>query len=419
MRSVTPGHGATGARANVGGYPCAVSVGTAFHPRTSALNEKMLWGEWSGYFAAAVYADFHDIEYNAIREQAALIDVSPLSKYLVRGPDAARLVDRVITRDVAKLRVGRVAYTPWCNEDGKVIDDGTVTRRADDEFFWTAADPSYRWLRLNAAELDVEIEDVSESIAAVALQGPRSRDVLEAATRSAWADVPYFGHRRTEIGGVDLHVTRTGYTGDLGYEVWVPAEAAVEVWDALWEAGEPHGIRAAGIRALDVSRVEAGLILIEAEYTSARHAISQEQTYSPLEIGLGRLVDLGKPSFVGRRALELERRGDGPRRRLAGLALEWTGIESRYAEHDLPPAVSPLVHREAVPVYAGGRRVGRATSLTWGPTIKKMVAFGSLPPALARPGARVAVEWSVEGERGLVGATVVALPFLDLERKRS
>jgi len=401
------------------GYACLVSIGTAFHPRTSELNAKMAWGEWSGYFAAAVYADFHDIEYNAIREQAALIDVSPLYKYVVGGPDAARLVDRVLTRDVARLRIDRVAYTPWCNEDGKVIDDGTVTRRAENEFFWTAADPTYRWLAMNAAELDVEIEDVSEQIAGVALQGPRSRDVLAAATRRDWSDVAYFGHRRTEIGGVDVHVTRTGYTGDLGYEVWVPAEAAVEVWDALWEAGEPHGIRPAGIRALDISRVEAGLILIEADYTSALHAISQEQTYSPFEIGLGRLVDLAKPSFVGRRALELERRAGGPARRLVGLELDWGGIEARYAEHDLPPGVSPLVNRDAVPVYAGGRRVGRATSVAWGPTIKKMVGFGSLPPSLAAPGSRVSVEWSVEGERHQVAARVVQLPFLELERKRS
>ncbi len=396
-----------------------VSIGTAFHPRTSALNAKMAWGEWSGYFAAAVYADFHDIEYNAIREQAALIDVSPLYKYVVHGPDAARLVDRVITRDVGRLRVDRVAYTSWCNEDGKVIDDGTVTRRAESEFFWTAADPTFRWLSLNAAELDVEIEDVSEQIAGVALQGPRSRDVLAAATRQDWSDVAYFGHRRTEIGGLDVHVTRTGYTGDLGYEVWVPAEAAVEVWDTLWEAGEPHGIRPSGIRALDVSRVEAGLILIEADYTSARHAISQEQTYSPFEIGLGRLVDFAKPSFVGRRALELEQRAGGPARRLVGLELDWGGIEARYAEHDLPPGVSALVNRDAVPVYAGGRQVGRATSVTWGPTIKKMVGFGSMPPSLAAPGTRVAVEWSVEGERHQVPARVVELPFLELERKRS
>jgi aminomethyltransferase len=395
-----------------------MSVGTALHPRTSALNAKMSWGDWSGYFSAQVYADFHDIEYNAIREQAALIDVSPLYKYEVRGPDAARLVDRVMTRDVARLAVDRVFYTPWCNEDGKVVDDGTVTRRGADEFFWTAADPSYRWFELNAGDLDVEVHDVSEEIAAIAVQGPRAREVLEGATRDDWSGVRYFGHRRTEVGGVDVNVTRTGYTGDLGYEVWVAADAALDVWDALWEAGEPHGIRAAGIRALDVARVEAGLILIEAEYTSARHAVSQEQMYSPFEIGLGRLVDLSKPSFVGRRALELEDRRGGPERRLVGLELDWLGIESMFGAHDLPPTVSAAVNREPVPVYAGGGQAGRATSVTWGPTIKKMVGFGSLPPQFARSGTRVGVEWTVEAERGTVDATVVDLPFLDLARKR-
>ena len=396
-----------------------MSIGTALHPRTSALNSKMSWGEWSGYFAAAVYADFHDIEYNAIREQAALIDVSRLYKYEITGPDAVRLVDRVMTRDVAKLAVDRVFYAPWCNEDGKVIDDGTVTRRGENEFFWTAADPTYRWFLLNASGLDVQIDDVSEKIAGVALQGPRSRMILEAVTRQDWADVRYFGHRRTEIGGVDVSVTRTGYTGDLGYEVWTPQDQAVVVWDALWEAGGPHGIRPAGIRALDVSRVEAGLILIEAEYTSARHAVSSEQQYSPFEIGLGKLVDFGKPAFVGRHALQLEQRRGGPARRLVGLDLDWSGIEGLYAGHDLPPGVSAMVQRDAVPVYKGGKQVGRATSVGWGPTIKKMVGFGSLPPTLTAPGTRVSVEWSVEGERGKVGATVVDLPFLDLQRKRS
>jgi aminomethyltransferase len=216
-----------------------------------------------------------------------------------------------------------------------------------------------------------------------------------------------------------VQISRTGYTGDLGYEIWVAAGSATEVWDALWEAGEPHGIRPAGIRALDVARVEAGLILIEAEYTSARHAISPEQQYSPFEIGLDPFVDLAKPSFVGKHALELERGRGGPGRRLVGLDLDWTGIEALFTRHDLPPLVSALVHRDPVPVYKDGQQVGRATSITWGPTIKKMVAFGSLPPGLAEPRTRVSVEWSVEGERGKVAATVVPLPFLDLERKRS
>ena len=395
-----------------------MSVGTAFHPRTSSFNGKLSWGEWSGYHAAQVYADSHDIEYNAIREQAALIDVSPLYKYVVSGPDATRLVDRVMTRDASRMAIDQVVYTPWCNEDGKVVDDGTVTRRGPNEYFWTAADPSYRWFLLNAQGLDVHVEDVTERTAGLALQGPRSRNVLEAATGRNWSDVRYFHGRRDQIAGIDLYVTRTGYTGDLGYELWADADAALELWDAIWSAGEPHGIRPAGIRALDVARVEAGLILIEAEYTSARHAISQEQMYSPFELGLGRLVDLRKPAFVGRPALELEQKRGGPPRRHVGLELDWLGIEAMFTKHDLPPAVSALVHRDPVPVYRQTQQIGRATSVGWGPTIKKMVGFGSVPPDAARPGMRLSVEWTVEGERGRVAAAVVNLPFLDLPRKR-
>ncbi len=397
-----------------------MTVGTAFYPREQELNVKQVWGEWSGYFAAAVYADFHDIEYSAIREAAAVIDTSPLYKYVVRGRDAVRLLDRVMTRDISKLQLDQVAYTPWCDEAGKVLDDGTITRIGDAEYRITSADPCYRWFLLNATGLDVEVDDVSESLAGLALQGKLSREVLEAATRQDWADVRYFRHRRTEIGGVDVSVTRTGYTGDRGYELWIPAEAALEVWDAVFEAGEPYGIFPAGIRALDAARVEAGLILIEAEYTSARHAISPEQSYSPFEIGLGRLVDFGKATdFNGRRALLEEQRAGGPERRLVGLELDWAGIEGMFAKHGLAPMISPFVDRSPVPVYKDNAQVGRATSISWGTTIKKMVGFGSIHKSLEKPGHRVSVEYSVEGERGKVGASVVPLPFLDLARKRT
>ena len=396
-----------------------MSVGTAFHPRTSQLNTKMTWGEWAGYYAAAVYADFHDIEYNAIRESAGVIDASPLYKYLVSGADAQRLIDRVITRDATKLQVDQVFYTPWCDERGKVMDDGTVTRLDETTYRVTSADPCYRWFLLNAAGLDVQVDDVSETLAALALQGPRSREILEAATRSEWSDVKYFRRRRTEIGGIEVDVTRTGYTGDLGYELWIPSEAAVEVWDAVFEAGAAFGIRPAGIRALDVARVEAGLILIEVEYTSARHAMTAEQEYSPFEIGLGRLVDFGGADFVGRRALLAEQRAGGPPRQLVGLEIDWSGIERLFANHDLPPAVSPMVSRDPTPLFKEGRQVGRATSTTWGPTLKKMIALASVERALEPAGTRVSVEWTVEGERGKVGATVAPLPFLDLPRKRA
>ena len=395
-----------------------MSVGTAFHPRTSPLNRKMQWREWSGYFASSVYADAHDIEYNAIREAAALIDVSPLYKYLVSGPDALRLVDRVVTRDATKLAVGRVIYTPWCDEHGKVVDDGTVHRLDEQLFRWTAADPQLRWLRQNSAGLDVTIVDESEATAALALQGPLSRDVLEAATGKSFADLGYFRRRAAKIGKIAVDVSRTGYTGDLGYEVWMAAADAVAVWDALMAAGAAYGIRPAGMLALDVVRLEAGLILLEVDYTSARHAMNPEQNYSPFEIGLGRLVNFDKGDFVGRLALERERAAGGPARRLVGLQLGWYDIEGLYSAQGLPPAISPSVDRTPVPVYAGGSQVGRVTSQGWSPILKQAIALASVPPRHAMVGSTLSVEWTVEGRRGRVGATVVDLPFLDLPRKR-
>jgi aminomethyltransferase len=397
-----------------------MSVGTAFFERQRALNTKLSWGDWSGYHAAGVFADFVDIEYNAIREAAAVVDVSPLYKYEVTGRDAAVLLDRVVTRDVSGMAVDQVLYTPWCDEDGKVIDDGTVTRLARDRFRVTAADPSIRWFTLNASGLDVEITDVSETTAGLALQGRLSREVLVAASGQDWSDLRYFRRRPSTVAGVEIDVTRTGYTGDRGYELWIPRDGALAVWDRLFDVGADYGIRPAGIQALDISRVEAGLILIEAEYTSARHSFTPELQYSPFEIGLGRLVTFDKAvPFTGRRALLAERAAGGPERRLVGLELDWHGIEAMYARHGLAPMISALVHRDPVPVSRQGVQVGRATSVVWGPTIKKMIGFGSVRKDLSGVGTTMSVEWTVEGERGAVAATVVPLPFLDLDRKRT
>ena len=395
-----------------------MSAGTPFHDRTAPANAKLAWGDWAGRFAAAAYADHHDIEYNALRNAAGLIDVSPLYKYEVSGPDAASLVDRVVTRDASKLAVGQVMYTPWCDERGKVIDDGTVARLDEQRFRWTAADPTYRWLLLNAGELDVEVRDVTDDTGAVALQGPHARWVLEAATGEAFGALGYFRRRPAVIDGVAIDVSRTGYTGDLGYELWIPAAEAGQVWDALLEAGRDHALRPVGIRAMDVARVEAGLILIEVDYTSVRHAMTAEHEYSPFEIGLGRLVNLAKPDFVGRRALALEQERGGPRRRLVGLQVDWEGIERRFARHDLPPAVEATVSRDPVPVVSRRGQVGRATSTCWSPMLKRMIALASVDRRCEAPGTRLRMEWSVDGERGWVGATVAPLPFLDLPRKR-
>ena len=398
-----------------------MSVGTAFHPRTEPLNRKLQWREWSGYLAASAYHDSHEIEYNAIREAAALIDVSPLYKYLVSGPDATRLVDRVITRDAGKLAVGRVYYTSWCNEEGRVVDDGTVARLDERAYRWTAADPSLRWFRMNARGLDVELEDVSERLSALAVQGPLSRDVLEAATGESWGDLRYFGRRASRIGSIAIDVSRTGYTGDLGYEVWVESSEAVEVWDALVQVGSAYGLRPAGMLALDVARIEAGLILIEVDFDSARRALIPEQSFSPFELGvLGRFVDFEKPAeFVGRRALEREQERGGPPRRLVGLELEWEHLEGLYLAKGLTPTIQQTASREPLPLYAGGRQVGKATSTTWSPILKKVVALGSVGGDHGRPGTRIEIEWTVEARRHRTPATVVELPFFDPPRKTS
>jgi Glycine cleavage system T protein (aminomethyltransferase) len=400
-----------------------MSIGSPFHARTAPLNRKQQWREWSGYWASSTYADAHDIEYNAIREAAALIDVSPLYKYTVSGPDALALVNRVITRDAAKMAVGQVYYTPWCDEHGMVMDDGTVHRVAEDEFFWTAADPQYRWLTLNARGLTVAIEDVSESVAAVALQGPFARAVLEEATEESFGDLRYFRRRNAALikARIEVGVSRTGYTGDLGYEVWIPVEHAAEAWDALMAAGRAYGIRPAGMLALDVVRLEAGLVLLEVDYTSARHALNPEQNYSPYELGMAKLVSLDKDDFVGRLALRREQARGGPARRLVGVQLEWNDIERSFSARGLPPAISASIDRSAVPVFAprGDRQVGKLTSHGWSPILKQAIGLASVSPAYEAVGSKLAVEWTVEGHRGRVEATVVPLPFLDLPRKRA
>jgi aminomethyltransferase len=391
-----------------------MTIGSPLDERAFPLNVKRQWREWSGRFASSAYAAHHDIEVNAIRNAVALMDLSPLYKYRVAGPDALRLVDRVITRDATRLKPGQVFYTPWCDEHGKVLDDGTIHRLDDDSYRWTAADPQLRWLRLNARGLDVTVIEDTDTIATLGLQGPLSRDVLEAATSESFADLRYFRRRPGRIGELSFDVSRTGYTGDLGYELWVDAADAVTLWDALMEAGRAYGIRATGMLALDVVRIEAGLIMLEVDYTSSAHALVPEQSYSPYELGLGRLVELDKETpFVGRAALRREQAAGGPSRRLVGLDLDWPDLERLYAAQDL------AAWRQQVPVYAADRQVGRATSGTWSPGLKRNIALASVEARYEAPGTRLEMEWTVEGRRGRVSAAVTELPFFDPPHKRA
>ena len=395
-------------------------IGTPVHDRTFALCESLNYREWSGYYAVSVYEGHHEHEYNAIRNASALIDVSPLYKYRIDGRDAARFVDRIITRDVTKMSVGQVFYTPWCDEHGKVIDDGTVARLAEQTFRWTAADPSLRWFRQNASGLDVVIDDISEETAALALQGPTSAKLLRAVA-DADVDVDinglrYFRVTQATIAGVTVDISRTGYTGDLGYEIWMPARQAVRVWDALMERGRPFDIKPAGMLALDVARIEAGLLLIEVDFASSKKAMIAPQAYTPYEMGLGRLVNLDKGRFVGRQALRDEQRG-GHARQVVGLEIEWTGVERIYEKLGLPPAVSATASRVPVPVYRSGRQVGKATSTTWSPVLKKMIALATIDRPHFAEGTALQIEVTVEAVRHRVGAKVVAVPFFNPARK--
>jgi aminomethyltransferase len=334
----------------------------------------------------------------------------------VTGRDATRLIDRVITRDVRKMSVGQVYYTPWCDERGTVIDDGTVSRLDEQRYRWTAADPSLRWFSQNAIGLDVQIEDISERVAALALQGPTSAGVLRAVAEADVDTLKYFRVTRGSIEGVPVEISRTGYTGDLGYEVWVEWQHAVKVWDALMRAGRAFEIRPAGMLALDVARIEAGLLLIDVDFFSCRKAMIAQQLYTPYEMGLDRLVALDKAPFVGRAALAAEH-ARGAARRIVGLELRWSEVEAIYDKVGLPPAVSAMASRVAVPVMARNRQVGKATSTTWSPVLKKMIALGTIDKEHYAEGTTVQVEVTVEAARHFVNATVTKTPFYNPPQK--
>ena len=393
-----------------------VPVGTAFHERTLALCESLNYREWSGYYTVSVYEMHHEHEYNAIRNSSALIDISPLFKYRVTGRDATKFVNRVISRDINKVAVDQVIYCCWCDPEGKVIDDGTITRLGENEYRWTAADPSLRWFRQNTLGLNVKIEDISELTAALALQGPTSGRLLETVTNARIDNLKYFRVTHGKIAGVPVDISRTGYTGDLGFEIWMPWIDAVKVWDALITKGKAFDIHPAGMVALDIARIEAGLILIEVDYISSKKALIEAQKYSPAEIGLGKLVDLKKENFVGREALALEVK-KGAQRALVGLEINWNEVEALYDKLKMAPQVPSMASRSAVPVYRGGRQVGKATSTTWSPTLKKMIALACVSRESSTTGTTLSIEMTVEAIRHTVSAKIVPLPFFNPPRK--
>jgi len=391
---------------------------TPFHERTAPLVRAQTWRRWAGFQVASAYDPHPDREYAAVRNAAALFDVSPLYKYRIGGPDAARLLDRMVTRDVTKCAVGQVLYTPWCDADGKVIDDGTISRLDERTFRLTSAEPNVRWLWMNAVGLDVTIEEISARTAALALQGPLSRAILQHLTPADLSQLRYFRLVHTTIRDIPVTISRTGYTGDLGYELWVDAERAVPVWDALMACGAAYGITPAGIWALDIARIEAGLVMLDVDYYSAHHALIEDQKSFPDEINLAWTVNLAKGPYNGRRALR-RARADKQAWSFVGIEVDWESMERLYAARGLPPHLPNVAWRTSVPVYRNGEQIGYATSGCWSPLLKRSLALAHLETPHFAAGTPVQIEVTVEHRRERADAVVRALPFYDPARKRA
>ena len=392
---------------------------TPFHPRTLSLCTSLFWKEWAGYHAVRSYDTCHEREYFALRHAAGMIDVSPLYKYELRGPDAGAVLDRIMARPVGGLQPGRVLYVSWCDERGKLLDDGTVARLEENHFRVTAAEPSLAWFLRCAGGSRVEIVESTASLAALALQGPCSRDILRQVVDFDVDRMRFFRVRRCRIAGVEGWVSRTGYTGDLGFELWVQRDSALTLWDAVAEAGIPYRLVPVGLDALDVARVEAGFVMNGVDYFSANRCLVESRMSSPFEAGLGWTVRLDRGPFIGQRALRVEAQR-GAAYALVGLRYDWAAYEALFAEHGLPPEVHPGAWRTPVPVFDGdGRQVGYATSGTWSPLLKSNLALATLEAERGLGAARLEIEVTVEFRRRRVPVTISRTPFYDPPAKRS
>ena len=396
-------------------------IPTPFHPRTSAHNASLNWKDWGGYFAANTYNVVNDFEYYAFRHSAGLVDITPLFKYKVTGKDACLFLSRLIVKDISKLKLNQATYCCWCDDRGMVIDDGTVMRFGEEEYFVTAADPSFSWFSRFTKKMDVHIEDVTESICALAIQGPMSRDILKKMCDAELDTLKFFWTIAARGDGFEFKISRTGYTGDLGYELWVENEFALQLFDAVWHAGQDFNIRMSGIAALDIARVEAGLIMNGVDYHSSLHALIPAQMSSPYELALGWAVNLERGPFIGQKALKKEKE-NGSRWATVGIDINWPDLEALYYKHGLPPKVAPGAWRHSVPIYHKHQRakqVGYATSGTWSPILKKNIALATIEIEHAKPGSEVNLEVMGQHHRHTVRATVGKPQFFNPERKRS
>jgi aminomethyltransferase len=328
-------------------------IETPFHPRLEAVSRAKSWTGWAGYISPLVL-DTVEFEYFAIRNQATLFDISPMHKYRITGPDALRVMNRLVTRDVARIGDQRVGYVMWCDEDGMLIDDGTLFRFSDSDFRLCCQEPMYGWLLDVAWGFDVTVRDESDDVAALSLQGPTSFSVLSDAGLGAVADMKPFDWREIEP---DLWISRTGFTGDLGYEIWVPRDRALALWDRLWAAGDHWGLRAIGFEALNITRIEAGFIAAGVDFQPVHAVMRLHRGRTPFELGFGKMVHFDKGHFNGRRAL---------------LSQQKTGHRYTLAKIDIggfkPADGSLIYHRKK-------KEVGYVTSGVWSPTTKRNIAL--------------------------------------------
>lgn len=392
---------------------------TPFFERLSQLNSTGLWTHWAGYLSAVRYATSAKHEYFAVRNSVGVFDTSPLHKYWVRGRDAERFLGGVLTRDIRRCRPGRAHYTVWCDDRGYVLEDGVVFRHSDTEFLLTTAEPNLGYFSDLVGRLDVRLEDVTDEYGMLAVQGPRSRAVLTALESRIGSLVP-FQHTPAKIAGAPVTASRTGYTGDLGYEVLVGADDALPLLDAVLEAGANHGLRPFGEQALMMLRVEAGLVLRGSDYTSSRLAYTDEQRVTPTELGLGWMLrDLDDDrAFIGRDALRRERAERSSRWATTGLVVDWRAYDEAYAEAGLLPVKdeNPAPY-ESLLYDDAGTAIGYATSLMYSPVLQRTIALARLEPAHAAAGTRVQIELTLHHRHRTVAAEVARLPLYDPEQR--
>jgi aminomethyltransferase len=391
-----------------------------FHERTSALNSTGLWEHWSGTLAAVKYQMSEKFEYFAIRNSAGIFDSSPLYKYRITGKGAERFLAGVLARDIRTCEPGHGQYTIWCDDRGFVVEDGVIFRHDRNDYLLTAAEPNLAYFADLARRHDVAIEEVSDDLAVLAVQGPRSRDLL-AGLAPAVAKLPYFGVTNAKIGKVAVQVSRTGYTGDLGYEVWIPAADAIPVWDAIAAAGEGRGVLPFGMTALYMARIEAGLLLLDVDFHSSRFAWTDDERSTPFELGLGwMLKDLQTTdrAFIGREALRREQAGKTSRWRMMGLVLDWREFDRIHdAAGLIPPKDHTPIQDEYYVYDDDGKQLGWASSQMYSPMLQRHIALARVPLDYARPGCRVKLELAVSHKYEYFDAVVTRTPLYDPERR--